>query len=101
MFTTERFQSSPVSWEKIKEQVIVLEREAFGDQAFTDDVISEDFLDSNSIIFLLKEKELDTVVGFLYAKPIEYAEPARESEKGETAYIWDTVIQKEYRGQHL
>lgn len=101
MFTTEIFQSEHSSWNKIKDRIIFLEQEAFGDKAFTNEQISEDFLNKNNFVVLLKEKESDMIVGFTYAKPIEEAEPNRAEEKGETAYIWDTVIKKEYRGRGL
>lgn len=101
MFTTEIFQSRSSSWEEVKERVIFLEREAFENNAFPVEELTIDFLNENNIIVLLKNTELNEVVGFVYAKPIEDAEPSRSNEKGETAYLWDIVIKKEYRGRHL
>src|SRR5688572_9996798 len=101
MFKTEVFKSDESSWDKIKDGVILLEQEAFEDHPFTPEDLEKDFLSKNNIIILLRPEETDETIGFVYAKPIEDAEPNRADEKGETAYIWDAVIKKEYRGQHL
>jgi len=101
MFKTEVFLPSPSTWEEIKNTIISLEHEAFGDKAFTDEEISSDFLNEKNIIVLLKKEETSEIVGFVYAKPVEEAEAERVAEKGETAYLWDIIIKQEYRGQHL
>ena len=101
MFTTEVFKPNPDDFGKIKDTIISLESGGFGDKSFTSQQISEDFLNKNNTIILLKETRTDAIVGFTYAKPIEEAEANRVSEKGETAYIWDTVIKKEHWGKRL
>lgn len=88
-------------WDKIGDTIIKLEREAFGDKSFTIDYLKSDFINPNNIVILLKEKNTEKIIGFTYAKPIEEAEPDRKAEKGETAYIWDTIIDKAYQGRHL
>ena len=101
MFTTEIFQSSPDEWEKIRRDIISMEQESFGNEGFTDHELDTDFLNKNNIIILLWSTESNEVAGFTYLKPIEDAEPSRANEKGETAYMWDIIIKKEYRGMHL
>lgn len=99
MFTTEVFEHNESEWKKIKSDIISLENEAFGDKSFTEEEFDNDFLDKNNIIILLKDG--DKVIGFTYAKPVEYYYPERINEKGETALIHDTVIKKDYRGKKL
>ena len=101
MFATENFIPGAVSLEAIKETIFSLEQEAFGDKAFTEKEMTADFTNKNTVVVLLKEKETDKIIGFMYARPIEEVEPERIAEKGETAYLWDIVIKEEYRGRHL
>ncbi len=101
MFTTEILKLSAEKWQEIKDDIITLEQEAFGDKSYTNDELAADFSNENNIAVILKDGESNSIVGFRYAKPIEEAEPERANEKGETAYLWDIVIKKEYRGRHL
>lgn len=100
MFTTEVYKPNLAAWEKIQDRIIALEQEAFGEKAFSVQELAKDFLNEKNTIILLKDSDL--VIGFTYARSLDEAdEPGREDEIGETAYMWDTVIQKEYRGRHL
>lgn len=101
MIKPEIFQSSSANWEKIKEKIMFLEKDAFGEGAFTEDVIAEDFLDSENVIVLLVEEETGEVVGFTYAKPFEPETDDSPAKPGETAWVWDTIIQKAYRSKGL
>jgi len=65
MFTTEVFQSDASAWAKIKNGIIFLEQEAFQENAFSEKEITEDFLNKNNIIILLKDNELNEVIGFI------------------------------------
>jgi ribosomal protein S18 acetylase RimI-like enzyme len=100
LMTTSIYQPSKEAWNEIKDAIIRLENEAFADKAFSNEELEKDFLNPRNIIALLKnEKE---VIGFTYARPLDEAdEPGRESEASETAYVWDSVIDKRYRGKGL
>ncbi len=99
MRTTELFDQTSLSWEKIKKEILALEQEAFKENSFNMEVLEEDFLDKNNIIVLLKDAE--KVIGFTYAKPMEPETDDSPAKPGETAWMWDTIIQKEYRGKGL
>lgn len=100
MFKTEVYQPDKSKWAQIRQRILLLEKEAFGDKAFDDAEIEKDFLNPRNAIALLKDES--EVIGFTYARPLDEAdEPCREAEARETAYIWDTVIDKRYRGRHL
>lgn len=101
MFEIKIFDNNPSNWSEIKEKILFLESEAFGPEAFTEEVMEEDFLDSKNIIVLLKNVESGEIIGFAYAKPFEPETDDSPAKPGETAWIWDIVIQKEFIGQHL
>lgn len=100
MNVVEVFSPNLQNWNEIRERIFLLEKQAFAALAFTSEEISSDFTNPNNTVILLKNDKSE-IIGFIYAKPVEEAEPERVSEKGETAYIWDTVIEKEYRGRKL
>jgi ribosomal protein S18 acetylase RimI-like enzyme len=87
-------------WEDIKERVLYLENEEFGDKSFPEEWFEKDFKNENTTVVLLKDQDLK-IIGYTYACPIGNAFPERTSENMETALIWDTVIEKKWRGKHL
>lgn len=94
------FENNIDNWEQIKDRIIAIENEAFEVEPFPEDVLKRDFLDSDNVVVLLKDES--EIVGFTYAKPREPDTPDDSPAKpGETAMIWDTVIDKRYRGQGL
>lgn len=101
MFKPEIFKSNQSNWENIKETIIKLEKDSFETEAFTPEDLEEDFLDSKNIIVLLRKTESNEVVGFTYAKPFEPETDDGPAKPGETAWMWDTIIDKEYRGKGL
>ncbi len=101
MFEAELFSSNQSDWIKIKNTIISLENEAFEEHPFNGEDLEKDFLDSANIIILLKNLQNQEVIGFSYAKPMEPETSDSPAEPGETAWMWDTVIKKEYRGRKL
>ena len=103
MISTELFDKTRKSWEKIKNEVISLEQEAFKENSFTNEEIEADFLNKDNIVVLLKNnvKNEDKVIGFTYAKPFEPETDDGPAKPGETSWMWDTVIEKEHRGKGL
>lgn len=101
MIKSEIFQGGQANWAKIKDKILFLERDTFGDGAFADEEIEEDFLDPNNPVILLVDNETEDVIGFTYAKPFEPETDDSPAKPGETAWVWDTIIQKEYRGKGL
>lgn len=101
MFSTEVFDNSSFHWTQIKDSIFSIEEEAFDEHSFTRKELEEDFLNSENIIVLLKNIDNEEVIGFTYAKPSEPETSDGPAKPGETAWIWDTVIRKEYRGKKL
>ncbi len=99
MITAEIFNNSPSMWADIQEKILYLEKEAFGSRSFTQQALEMDFLDSKNIIILLKEEDRKKIIGFTYAKPREPETNDSPANKGETAWVWDTVIEKKHRGK--
>lgn len=108
---TSVFDKSPVVWQEIKEQVILLTMEGLEIKANDpllgqrDGVISfnniEDaFLDPDSVVMILRDQR-NNFIGYTLAMPIDRMDPDRAAEKKETAYMYYTVIAESYRGQGL
>lgn len=101
MITTEVFSNNKTDWLKIKDVIFSLEKEAFDEYPFTNEELEVDFLNTENIIVLLINIENNKVIGFAYAKPSEPESLDSPAKPGETAWMWDTVIKKEYRGKKL
>ena len=90
-FIAEFYDPKVSSWENIKDKIFFIEQEAFGDKAFSTIELSKDFQDKKNTVILLKQPDSGFVVGFTYAEPLDI----------DTAYICDTVIQKDFRNKGL
>ena len=101
MITAEMFSNIKPDWIKIKDSILSLEKEGFEEHPFTEKEIEEDFLNPENIIVLLKNLENQEVIGFTYVKPMEPETSDGPAKPGETAWMWDTVIKKEFRGRGL
>src|SRR6266498_2505669 len=101
MFEIELFDNNYSYWIKIKDTIFSLEKEAFAEHPFTEKELEEDFLNPKNTIVLLKNSYNQEVIGFAYAKQMEPETSDSPAEPGETAWMWDTVIKKEYRGKKL
>lgn len=99
-FVTEIFDPTKHSWGNIKERIIFIEHEAFGDKAFSDEQFENDFKNKNSTVVLLKNSN-SNVVGFIYAQSVDTVFSERTGENKEIAIIWDIVIEEKFRGKHL
>ncbi len=93
------FQSNKENWESISNDIAHLEQSAFGQNAFTPEYLESDFVNPKNTIVVLENEGV--LVGFVYAKPVEEAEEDREDEAGETAYIWNIIVDQSHRGQKL
>ncbi|MEK9180289.1 MAG: GNAT family N-acetyltransferase [Patescibacteria group bacterium] len=96
----EVFDSQTINWEMIKEDVLQLEREAFGEKGFTEEDFIDDFK-NNAVVVLMRAKNARPIIGLTYAVPIGVYYPERKSESSNTAIIGDTIITKTYRGKRL
>ncbi len=99
MISAELFDNNASSWSKIGSQIITMENEAFGENSLSN-ILEKDFLDSTNIVVVLKNENQEAV-GFAYAKPSEPETDDGPAKPGETAWMWDTVIKKDYQGKGL
>jgi len=94
-FITEIFDPETQSFEEIKEDILSIEHEAFGEHSFPDEWFPRDFCkEKENVVVLLRGPASKKVIGFTYAKPIT-------NEKPDTAFIWNTAIQKNFQHQGL
>ncbi|NTV44095.1 MAG: GNAT family N-acetyltransferase [Candidatus Yonathbacteria bacterium] len=84
---------------KILDQIISIEKEAFGSRAFTEQEITDDLFDEENIFVILR-KDDEQIIGFTYAKPSD-EEHSQIPLNTKTAFIWDTAIQKEFQRKGL
>jgi ribosomal protein S18 acetylase RimI-like enzyme len=93
------YNPNKLPWEKIKEEIIDVETEAFKEKAFSDEELAEDFQNEKNVVVLLKDTH--KIIGFTYAKPAEVFTKENIPEKEKTAWVCDTIIKKEFRGKKL
>jgi len=93
------YNSKELSWEKIKREIISIEREAFGEKSFSDKQLAIGFQYEKSVIVLLKDDQ--KIIGFTYAQPAEVFTKENIPNKEKTAWVVDVVIKKEFRGRNL
>lgn len=107
---TTLFDKSEDSWRDVQNAVKQMAQEAFHvspDQPLlgeTDQIIffnntEEAFRDPTSTVVLLWEET--TPIGYSLAAPIDRMDPTRKNEASDTAYIYWTVIHKDYQGRKL
>ena len=101
----EIYNSEELPWDTIKEDILGVELSAFGEEeAFGEDMLERDFRDTDSVIVLMRDVKLDRIVGFTYAKPVTKTYPEDFPERvpsKDTAYVYDTALEKEYQGKGL
>ena len=92
-------------WEAIRDTIIRIESEQFGDGAFDEETLKNYFTDSNSTTVFLREEGTRHIIGFTNAVPTnglydDEFHPERAFDP-HTAYIMDTAIDRAYTGRHL
>lgn len=85
----------------IRQQIAYLEQEAFGKNAYPESELRKGFTNPRNIAVVLRQKETNTVVGFLYTLPIDTYEQIRQNEMHDTIMIDNVAIGKECRGKGL
>lgn len=98
------YDSKKVAWSKIKDEILSIEKSAFDEtQVFGEEILKRDFEDPDNVVVVIKNSS-GKIVGFTYAKPTAktYPEDFPERKPNEdTAYIYDTAIEKSYQGKKL
>lgn len=85
------------AWEKIKNDVLAIESEVFGDRDSTEELLAKDFTNPNNDVVLIRDKETGKVVGYSYAE----LDDIHTEKPGDTALISVTFIHPNYQHHHL
>lgn len=95
------FDPTRDSWDSIRDDILRIENEQFGDGAFQDDYLGHEFGDPANTAVVLRDEATSRVAGFTYAVPIGLIEWDRVLESRDTAYICDTALGAAYQGRRL
>lgn len=79
----------PQDWEQHKEQLMLIEAQAFGENAFPPDELEYLITDDTNISIIARN--LDTIIGYMNASP----------KNKNTAHIMSTAILPPYQGQGI
>lgn len=93
------YNPKELSWDKIKKEIVGIEREAFGKKAYDEKRLADEFQNEKSIIVLLKNDQ--EIIGFTYAQPAAIFPKEKLPNKEKTVWIVNTVIKKEFQGKKL
>ena len=101
-YRVEVYNQETLAWSEIKKDILEIENDAFGEEAFDEEMFKEDFENPESVVVLLRDTSTNRVIGFTYAQPTTSVYPGSYPERkssDDTAYVADTVIHPEYRGK--
>ncbi len=90
-FRTRLHRGERIVWEQIRSRVAVLEREEWGQAAFSEPELARQFLASNAVNVLLYDGT--RLVGFACSAPSRGG--------ARTTYLWNILIARRYRGRGL
>lgn len=88
-------------WDAIRADVLRIEGEQFGEGAFDEEYLKEEFEDPDNVAVLLWDTAGKRIAGFTYAVPVGGVHQEREPESLETAYICDTALDAPYQRRGL
>ncbi|MDP3953595.1 MAG: GNAT family N-acetyltransferase [bacterium] len=106
-YVLEVFEPTPEGWAVVKDAVVKLETDEFGEEAFEPELLEEDFLKPENTVVILREASMGEIIGFTYAEPLasmderDLRQVDREDDGEKTAYVSDTVIAPTHRGRRL
>lgn len=108
-YTIEVFDPIKKPFEKIKNEIMELERAIFRNEAFDEKIIQKAFQDPNNIIIIMRDKN-KRAIGYTWATPAkktyedeadEYDVFAGRTASDDTAYVYNTGLRPEYQGKKL
>lgn len=111
-FQPKVFDKTPESWDRIGSAAHDLVVSTFGeefngpllggrDEVTAYESLEEAFKSPETSVIVLKKSGGEELAGFTLSMPIGKMYPERDSESGETSYIYFTVLKEEHRGQKL
>jgi|SRR5581483_6196849 len=86
------------NWQHVRERIVQIEQENFGDGAYSEEELSEAFANPNNTTVVLYDV-YGNVIGYSYAIPITKYYPKRKKEIRETVFIDSTAIDKKQQGK--
>lgn len=97
----ELFDPESIAWDRIAPDVIRIEREQFGDGAFDEEYLADEFTDPENTVVVLIDTVSERVAGFTYVVPASLMDRVHSSHKKGTAYVCDTAIDFAHQGRGL
>src|SRR4051812_9140788 len=67
------FDPKSSQWEEVKNATLSIEQAHFGEKAFNEKIFKKAFMNSQTVVVLLKDRENNRIVGFSYAEPLKNA----------------------------
>ncbi|MEI6790981.1 MAG: GNAT family N-acetyltransferase [Myxococcaceae bacterium] len=107
-FYLEIFDPTSNPWEKVKDEIIDLENDIFGDETFDEETLKTGFENPDNTIIIMRDGD-GRAIGYAWATPAKalYKEEddyqvfqGREASEN-TAYIYSLGLRKEYQGKGL
>lgn len=92
------FEYTDNSLERVIDRFCDLEKSAFGDSSMSKIDLASDLKNPSNIFIFLYDGE--TIIGVTHAKPVTEVYSERTTDT-DTAIIWNTIIDKDYRGRGL
>jgi len=92
-FQVELFKSK--QWEELKDQIMEIERSAFGDKAEMEEELGSEFENPENVGLLLREGKDNSVVGYCLGVP------NKDDQTGKTLHISSTALLSKYHGRGL
>ncbi|HSW97306.1 MAG TPA: GNAT family N-acetyltransferase [Candidatus Saccharimonadales bacterium] len=96
----EIYDSTTIPFETIEDDLVAMEKEAFGFEGYNEDILRGRFTNPETTAVIIRTSE-GKVIGYTYATPIDGPGMPRANERKEVAYVARTVIDKAYRKKGL
>jgi ribosomal protein S18 acetylase RimI-like enzyme len=95
------------AWQKIRENIMSLETDVFGENGFDEDELVEDFNSRDNTVVLVRDVIEDKIVGYTCVSPLSRVcredrwEIFRDDHGAKTAYISNILVDPQFQGHHL
>lgn len=104
----ELYDPTRIAWNDVRDDILLIERAQFGENAFEENQMHEDFDNPDNTIVLLRDKQINKIVGYSCAEPLlnldseDVTEGIKREDDGQkTAYISNTALHPNYVGYGL
>ncbi len=100
-FRAEVYDPQSRAWDRIAPDVMRIEREQFGEGAFDEEYLADEFTDPENTAVVLIDTVSERVAGFTFAVPASLKGWAHSSDRKDGAYVCDTALDYDHQGRAL